>query len=92
MAWQHVDRAGQPAGAAAAVLDVDLDVLGLDDHRVGRGPQVALAVRRVLEQLAVAGQVALGRRDVAVGLDAVEPAAGPPSGTQRWVVARGRIT
>ena len=40
--------------------------------------QVALAVRGVLQQLPVARQVALGRGDVRVGLDRVEP---------QWLVA-----
>ena len=56
------------------MLDQHLDVRALDEQRRRRPVQVALAVRRVLEQLAVAGQVALRRRDVAVGLDGVERA------------------
>ncbi len=40
--------------ARAAVLDEDLDVVALDDQRRGGPAQVALAVRRVLEELAVA--------------------------------------
>jgi hypothetical protein len=58
------------------VLDVDIghlrrvlaDVLG--EQRAERLSQVALAVGRVLEELAVLAQIALRRRDVAVGLDA----------------------
>jgi hypothetical protein len=74
------------------VLDVDLDVGRLDDLRVGRAAQVALAVRRVLEELAVLRQVALGRRDVAARLDGVQPQRLVPVGTHRWVVARGSTT
>jgi len=68
-----VHRPGQPRGAVAAVLDVDLDVGLVDRLRHGRAAQVALAVRRVLEQLAELRQVAPRRRDVAVGFDGVEP-------------------
>ena len=74
---QRMGRTGHPGAddaGAGAVLDQDLDVLALDEQRTDRPVQVALAVRRVLEQLPVAREVALGRRDVAVGLDRVEPA------------------
>ena len=47
-----------------------------------RGAQVALAVRRVLEQLPEPRQVALRWRDVRVGLDAVDP--------QRLALATGQ--
>lgn len=57
--------------SARAVLDEHLDVGALAQQRLGGPVQVTLAVGRVLEQLAVARQVALGRRDVAVGLDGV---------------------
>ena len=75
-----VHRAGQPARPVAAVLDVDLDVGALGQQRLGRPAQVALAVRRVLEELAVPRQVALRRGDVAVRLDRV--------GAQRLVPGR----
>ena len=74
-----VDASGQPTRAASSMLDEDLDVALLDDPRRCRDPQVALAVRGVLEELPVAGQVALRRGDVARGLDDVQP--------QRLVVA-----
>ena len=45
----------------------------LGEQRAGGAAQVPLAVGRVLEQLAVLRQVALRRRDVGVGLDAVGP-------------------
>jgi hypothetical protein len=75
---QRVDRADDATGPAAPVLDVDVgllvgvgaDVLG-EQRPLGLA-QVSLTVRRVLEQLAVLAQVALRRRDVAVGLDAVD--------------------
>ena len=47
--------------------------VALDQQRLGRAVQVALAVRGVLQQLAVARQVALRRGDVRVGLDARKP-------------------
>ncbi|KFK22380.1 hypothetical protein AALP_AAs73115U000100, partial [Arabis alpina] len=61
----HVERVGgvgQPgaddaAGSVAAVLDQHLDVgraVAVEQQRLGGAVQVALAVRRVLEQLAVA--------------------------------------
>ena len=68
----RVDRAGDAARAAPAVLDVHVDVLLVDEQRLRRTAQVALAVGRVLEQLAVAGEVALRRGDVAARLDRVE--------------------
>src|SRR5699024_9007899 len=71
----RVHGAGDAPFAAAAVLDVDLDVALLTQQRLGRAVQVALAVGGVLEELAVARQVALGRGDVAVGLDGVQAGA-----------------
>ena len=76
---QRVDRADDATRAVATVLDVDLgllvgaraDVLG--EERTVRLAQVALAVGGVLEELAVLAEIALGRRDVAVRLDAVRP-------------------
>jgi hypothetical protein len=58
------------------VLDQHLDVAAALHQWLGGAVQVALAVRRVLEELAVAGEVALRRRDVAVRLDRVEPQRG----------------
>jgi hypothetical protein len=55
------------------VLDQHLDVGALGLERLGGTVQVALAVGRVLEELAEAREVALGRVDVGVGLDRVEP-------------------
>ncbi len=74
MVRPDVHRAGQPGRATAAVLDVDLDITFSRDGlgKVARPVQVALAERRMLEQLAELGQVAAGRRDVAVRLDHVE--------------------
>ena len=72
---ERVGRVGHPGAddaGAGAVLDQHLDVVALGEERLGRAVQVALAVRRVLEELPVAGQVALRRRDVAVRLDRVE--------------------
>ena len=66
-------RADQTRRTVAAVLDEHLDVGALLHERLGRPVQVALAVRRVLEELAEPGEVALRRRDVAVRLDGVEP-------------------
>jgi hypothetical protein len=66
-----MDGAGEPAGAAPAVLDEHLGGLVLADLGLGRPAQVALAVRGMLEQLAEARQVAAWRRDVAVRLDGV---------------------
>ena len=60
------------------------------DERLARAVQVALAVRRVLEELAEPRQVALRRRDVGVGLDRVEPDSS--AGSHRCVVARGTST
>jgi hypothetical protein len=86
-----VDRAGQPTRAATAVLDVDLrrlrgvgaDVLG--EQRPGGDAQVALAVGGVLQQLPEAGEVALRRGDVRVGLDADRRAAARRRGPRRPV-------
>ena len=61
------------------MLDVDLGLLVCARADVLRqqgsagAAQVSLAVRCVLEQLAIPAEVALRRRDVAVGLDAVGP-------------------
>ena len=79
---ERVRGVGQPGAddarrAVAAVLDEHLDVGAVLDERLLRAVQVALAVRRVLEELAEAGEVALGRRDVAVRLDGVEPGDSP---------------
>ncbi|MBW3551415.1 MAG: hypothetical protein KY442_11615, partial [Proteobacteria bacterium] len=80
---QHVHGAGQPAGAASAVLDVHLHVAALDHDGIGRAAQVALAVGGVLQQLPEPRQVPLGRSHVAVGLDGVQAkravAAGHPA-------------
>ncbi len=79
---EGVRRVGHPGAddaGAGAVLDQHVDVgdVAVARHQrveVGGAVQVALAVRRVLEELPEARQVALGRVDVAVGLDGVEPA------------------
>ena len=68
-----VGHHGADDAGAGAVLDQHLDVLPLAQQRLVGAVQVALAVRRVLEQLAVPRQVALGRGHVAAGLDRVEP-------------------
>ena len=75
---ERVRRVGQrgaddAARTVAAVLHQHLDVGALLDERLARAVQVALAVRRVLEELAEPRQVALRRRDVGVGLDRVQP-------------------
>ena len=101
----EVDRAGDAAGAVAAVLEVDLDagarrvvarVVG--EERLGGHAQVALAVRRVLQELALRGEIPLRRADVAVGLDDVEPGglgAGDPAvddgAGDEHVVALGHV-
>ena len=77
----HVERvrrvgdpgADQAGGAVASVLDQHLHVGATLDERFDRAEQVALAVRRVLQELAEPGEVALRRGDVAVRLDRVEP-------------------
>ncbi len=72
-------RADDAARSRAAVLDEHVGLVPgasahvLGQQRAGRQPQVALAVGRVLEELAVLRQVALGRRDVRVGLDRIRP-------------------
>lgn len=53
------------------MLDEDLDVGALGDQRLGGAVQVALAERRVLEELPELRQVTLGRNDVTVRLDCV---------------------
>src|SRR5690625_697351 len=66
-----VHRADQTTRTVATVFDVDLDVGLIDSDRFPRYPQVSFTVRRVLEQLAIAGEVAPGRSNVAGRLDAV---------------------
>ena len=62
-----VGVAGQ--SAAVAYDDGRVLVVGLDEQwGVGR-PEIPLAERRVLEQLAAVGQVAIGEGHVARGLD-----------------------
>ena len=73
---ERVGRVGHPGADDARrwsrCLTSTSTSVALGQERLGRAVQVALAVRRVLEQLPVAGQVALRRRDVAVRLDRVE--------------------
>ncbi len=59
--------AGADDAVRGAVLDEHLDVLLLDLHQFGRAVQVALAERRVLEELPELRQVTLRRDDVTVG-------------------------
>src|SRR5699024_6325411 len=66
-----VAGAGDAAGAVSAVFDEYVDVFTLDEEGFGGTAQVAFAVGRVFEELAVAGQVALGWGDVAACLDDV---------------------
>jgi hypothetical protein len=67
----HVDRAGEPGRAGAAMLQKDLDIATFDKRWLGRAVQIALAVRRVFEQLTELRQIAANRRDVRIRLDAV---------------------
>ncbi len=68
-----VHVAGPGDSARAPVPDENLDVGTVDGELPVRTVQVALAVRRVLQQLPEPRQVALGRGDVGVGLDDVQP-------------------
>ena len=72
------------AGRAVRCFTSTSTSVALDQERLGRPVQVALAVRRVLEQLPVARQVPLRRRDVAVRLDRVEPRLARPAPSGAW--------
>ena len=74
------------------VANDDIDVVALDEHRFGRAAQVALAVRRVLEELPFRRQVAARRarcgrrprsRSSGPGSDRPEPNGGPARGARR---------
>ena len=73
----RVDVPGAGDPPAPPVLHQHLHVLrrfrAIHEERLGRAVQVALAVGRVLQELPEPGEVALGRRDVGVRLDCVEP-------------------
>ncbi len=66
----HVERVVEVgvAGQSGAVADQHVHLALGDQQRFGGGAQVALAVRRVLEELPVVGQVATRRADVPLGL------------------------
>ena len=77
-------------GDAVAGADVDDVVAVLVDRLTELGRvEVALAVRRVLEQLPVVVAVALGRLDLGRGLEVQDPLLEPGSGSSRQVVPIG---
>ena len=68
-----MDRTCEPARAIATMLDINIHVNLVHHDRIGGLAQIPLAIGRVFEELPVFRQIAFGRRDMAVGLDAVGP-------------------
>ena len=75
-----INYSGADDARRRSVLDQYLDVGSFGDHGRDRSVQVSFTERCVLEQLAEAGKIALGRDDVTVRLDGV--------GT-KWLVTLG---